>query len=67
MSPHLPGNPYGSVTPNFASTTDAVFALTYEQRTANLIAFLSADPTGPRQEVHEQIMQRLGLRDEAGQ
>jgi hypothetical protein len=45
---------------------NATLALAFEQRTANLIAFLSWEPTGNQSdsELQMMIVKRLGLGDE---
>lgn len=66
---HFPGNPYvmKQAMPNEQAAVFATMTLTYEQRTANLIAALNAlYPTASgwaeeREDLCERIAQRLGL------
>lgn len=76
MSHNFPGNPYAGREPR--TETDGIMSaldtLSYEQRTANLIAYLervdaslseaipTADLPNIRRDVHEEIAARLGLR-----
>ena len=60
MSTPLPGNPYADRMPATpaAAVSNALMALTYEQRTANLIAMMRE--TYDRAALHEKIADRLG-------
>ena len=70
MSDAMPGNPhYGEDAPDFAATLDgrevtgALLALAYEQRTANLIAFLGDGQFSEASLIHKEIVKRLGLNE----
>ena len=67
QSEQFPGNPYVNMygVAN-GEVEDAVLALAYEQRTANLIAFLAhATQSGGNgaemRRLHKQVVERLGL------
>ena len=66
-SKELPSNPYVNIygVAN-GEVEDAVLALAYEQRTANLIAFLahaaqSGGNGAEMRRLHRQVVERLGL------
>lgn len=65
---NLPGNPHANVNVDFADTNDgringeAILALAYEQRTANLIAYVETFGGGIEYEtIWADIRARLGL------
>ena len=72
MSNNFPGNPYAGREPHTAADgiISALDTLAYEQRTANLIAFLDQcnrnGGTGPEvYALQRQVIARLGLDQEA--
>ena len=67
---NLPGNPHANVNVDYADTNDgringeAILALAYEQRTANLIAYIETFGGGIEYEtIWADIRARLGLGD----
>lgn len=67
---NLPGNPHANVNVDFADTNDgringeATLALAYEQRTANLIAYIETFGGGiDYDDIWHEVGNRLGLGD----
>ena len=65
---NLPGNPHANVNVDFADTNDgringeAILALAYEQRTANLIAYIETFGGGiDYDDIWHEVGTRLGL------
>lgn len=65
MTLGLPGNPHEEYTILHHSTADAILALAYEQRTANLIALATYSAEVGRRErgepLIEEVSRRLGM------
>ncbi|WP_440102425.1 hypothetical protein [Glutamicibacter mishrai] len=66
---NLPGNPYANVNVDYADTNDgringeAILALAYEQRTTNLIAYMSHADSEQYEAIWRELKARLGLGD----
>lgn len=65
---NLPGNPHANVNVDYADTSDgringeAILALAYEQRTANLIAYIETFGGGiDYDDIWHDVSTRLGL------
>jgi hypothetical protein len=60
VSKYIPGNPFDN---EYAEQTEAILALAYEQRTANLIALMCSNKVSTKRatELRDEILYRLGL------